>query len=189
MTDVQSGLGTIEHVDPTQIEVETNIRTVVALSREFVDSIREHGVLQPVLCRRRPDGTLVVRAWQRRVLGAREAQRPTVPAYVVEGEESTVTRLVEQFVENDHRDSLTVNERAAVFLQMELEGLSVPTIAKRTGVKKAEVEAGIKVAQSQFAKDVVEEQSLTRGPDRGSAAGDDCAAGRGLVPAFQRPPR
>jgi ParB family chromosome partitioning protein len=105
-------LGTIEHIDPAQIEVETNIRTTVKLDPGFVASIREYGVLSPVGCRRTDDGTVTVRIGQRRVLAAREVGLATVPAYIVEGDDSTVERLLEQFVENEQRAALTEPERA-----------------------------------------------------------------------------
>lgn len=69
-------------------------------------------------------GTVSVRVAQRRALAAREAERPTVPAYIVEGDDTTVTRLVEQFAENEHRAGLTEPERAAVFQQLAFEGLA-----------------------------------------------------------------
>jgi ParB family chromosome partitioning protein len=160
MTDT-STLGTIEHIDPAQIEVETNVRTIVKVDTALVASIREFGVLEPVVCRRSVDGTVSVRMGQRRVLAAREAEQATIPAYIVEGDDSTVTRLVEQFAENEHRASLTEPERAAVFQQLAFEGLSVPQIAKQTGVKKAVVEAGIKVADSQFAGQIASNHEVT----------------------------
>jgi ParB family chromosome partitioning protein len=160
MTDTAT-LGTVEHIDPTQIEVEANVRTVVKADPALVASVREFGVLEPVVCRRSEDGTVTVRMGQRRVLAAREAGRPTVPAYIVEGDDSTVTRLVEQFAENEHRANLTEPERAAVFQQLAFEGLTVPQIAKQTGVKKATVEAGIKVADSTFAGKIATKHEVT----------------------------
>jgi ParB family transcriptional regulator, chromosome partitioning protein len=154
-------LGTIEHIDPTQIEVESNIRTTVKLDGAFLASVREYGVLTPVGCHRNEDGTVTLRIGQRRVLAAREVGLAAIPAYIVEGDESTVTRLPEQFAENEHRASLTEPERAAVFQQLAFEGLTVPQIAKRTGVKKAVVEAGITVAESEFAGKIATKHELT----------------------------
>jgi ParB family chromosome partitioning protein len=154
-------LGTIEHIDPAQIEVETNIRTTVKLDPGFVASIREHGVITPVGCRRSEDGTVTVRIGQRRVLAAREVGLATVPAYIVEGDDSTVERLLEQFVENEQRAALTEPERAAFFQQLAFEGLTVPQIAKRTSVPKKVVEAGIKVAESEFAQKVAAKHEVT----------------------------
>jgi ParB family chromosome partitioning protein len=160
MTDTAT-LGTIEHIDPNQIEVETNIRTTIKLDPAFVASIREYGVLTPVGCRRNEDGTVTLRIGQRRVLAAREVGLPAIPAFIVEGDDSTVTRLLEQFAENEHRASLTEPERAAVFQQLAFEGLTVPQIAKRTGVKKSVVEAGITVADSEFAGTIATKYEVT----------------------------
>lgn len=153
--------GTIEHLDPNEIAVETNVRTIVKVDPALVASIREFGVLEPVVCRRAEDGTVTVRMGQRRVLAAREAERATVPAYIVEGDDSPVTRLVEQFAENEHRADLTEPERAAVFQQLTFEGLTVPQIVKQTGVKRAVVEAGIKVADSEFAGKIATKHAVT----------------------------
>src|SRR5699024_3734219 len=38
----------IEQVNPTSLTVDTNVRTVAELGSDFVASIKEHGVLQPV---------------------------------------------------------------------------------------------------------------------------------------------
>lgn len=154
-------LGTIEHIDPAQIEVETNVRTTVKLDPTFLASIREYGVLTPVGCHRNEDGTVTLRIGQRRVLAAREVGLASIPAYIVEGDDSTVTRLLEQFTENEHRASLTEPERAAVFQQLAFEGLTVPQIAKRTGVKKTVVEAGITVADSEFAGKIATKHEVT----------------------------
>ena len=160
MTDTTT-LGTIEHINPTEIQVEANVRTIVKVDPALVASIRAFGVLEPVVCRRSGDGTASVRMGQRRVLAAREAERATIPAYIVEGDNSTVTRLVEQFAENEHRADLTEPERAAVFQQLSFEGLNVAQIAKQTGVKKAAVEAGIKVAESEFAGKIATNHDVT----------------------------
>lgn len=157
----EGGHGTIEHIDPNTIEVETNVRTIVNVDAALVASIREFGVLEPVVCRRTEDGTVQVRMGQRRVLAARKAERPTIPAYIVEGDDTTVTRLVEQFAENEHRAGLTEPERAAVFQQLAFEGLNVAQIAKQTGVKKAVVEAGITVAESEFAGKIAGKHDVT----------------------------
>ena len=154
-------LGTIAHIDPNQIEVETNIRTTVKLDAVFLASIREYGALTPVGCRRNEDGTATLRIGQRRLLAAHEVGLAAIPAYIVEGDESTVTRLLEQFAENEHRANLTEPERAAVFQQLAFEGLTIPQIAKRTGVKKAVVEAGNTVADSEFAGKIATKHEVT----------------------------
>ena len=52
MTDINTTVGTIEHVDPTQVIVEANVRSTAPLDKEFPASIRENGVITPILARR-----------------------------------------------------------------------------------------------------------------------------------------
>lgn len=66
------------------------------------------GVLTPILAWRDADGGVRVRAGQRRTLAAREAGVATVPVYVVDAnDEDTARRIIEQLIENDHREALS----------------------------------------------------------------------------------
>ena len=49
--------GTLEHLRPGDLEVDTNIRDEAVLDPQFLASIREHGVLQPVTAFRGADGS------------------------------------------------------------------------------------------------------------------------------------
>jgi len=140
--------GTIEHVDPTRIEVEENVRLDVTIDKEFVASIKANGVLVPILARRDDQGRVHVRAGQRRTLAAREASVATIPAYIVDGDDDTATRIIEQLVENDQRQGVKQSERIAAFKQLSFDGMSAATIGRRTGTKAAEVKKGLAVAES-----------------------------------------
>jgi ParB family chromosome partitioning protein len=160
-TTAPAQLGTIEHIDPNQIIVEANVRTDAKLPREFVESIKQNGVLTPILARRDEQGNVIVRAGQRRTLAAREAGLATIPAYIVEADETTVDRIVQQMVENDHREAVTDSDRVAAFQQLAFEGLTPAVIAKRTGTKAATVKAGIAVAENSTAGSAIVSHSLT----------------------------
>lgn len=121
-------MGTIEHIDPNLIVVEANVRTEANLPREFVASIKQNGVLTPILARRDTQGAVVVRAGQRRTLAAREAGLVTIPAYIVEADDTTVDRIVAQMVENDHREAVTDADRVAAFQQLAFEGMTPAVI-------------------------------------------------------------
>ena len=140
--------GTIEHIDPTTIEVEENVRLDVTIDKDFVASIKANGVLVPILARRDDQGRVHVRAGQRRTLAAREAGVATIPAYIVTGDDDTATRIVEQLVENDQRQGVKQSERVAAFKQLSFDGMSAATIGRRTGTKAAEVKKGLAVAES-----------------------------------------
>ncbi|GAA1821466.1 ParB/RepB/Spo0J family partition protein [Agromyces neolithicus] len=149
--------GVLEHIDPNSIVIETNVRPSAPLTPEFIASIRDNGVLVPTFGYRDEQGRVVVRAGQRRTLGAREAGVATMPIYVVDGDEGTVRRIVEQLIENEQREALTDVERAAAWQQLSFEGLSPAAIAKRTGAKKDRIKAGLAVAKSQTATAAVAE--------------------------------
>ena len=161
MNTTTASQGTVEHIDPNAIIIEANVRPSAPLTKEFVASIRENGVLTPVLARRDAQGNVLVRAGQRRTLAAREAGLSSIPAYIVEADEATVERIVQQMVENDQREALTDGERAAAFQQLAFEGLSVTAIAKRTGTKQAVVKSGLAVAENAVAASAIQEHQLT----------------------------
>lgn len=64
--------GSLEHLDPHTLIVDTNVRNVADLKAEFIASIKEHGVLTPIVAIRADDGQVLVRMGQRRTLAARE---------------------------------------------------------------------------------------------------------------------
>lgn len=161
--NTQTPVGTLEHIDPHTLIVETNIRTVAPIDKGFVESIRQEGVLMPVLGWRDAEG-VHVRAGQRRTLGAREAGVATIPVIIVDADSddaSDADRLVRQIIENDQRVDLTNSDRAAAWKALELEGLSVATIAKRTGAKRDTVKTGLAVAGNDTAASAIEAHDLT----------------------------
>jgi ParB family chromosome partitioning protein len=105
----------------------------VALAR----SIREVGVLQPVVVRARPDGYELV-AGERRVRAARLAGLATVPAVVREVEDSESLR--EALIENIHREDLSPLQLAAGFQELLQElGVTHEALAERVGFSRAHV--------------------------------------------------
>jgi ParB/RepB/Spo0J family partition protein len=153
--------GVIEHIDPNTLVIEANVRPSAALTVEFIQSIKASGVITPVLARRDEHGNVLVRAGQRRTLGAREAGVATIPVYVIDADETTTDRIVQQMIENDQREALTTADRTAAFQQLSFEGLSVTKIAQRTGTKAAEVKRSIKVAENPAAAAAIVEHDLT----------------------------
>ncbi|QNE35919.1 ParB/RepB/Spo0J family partition protein [Leifsonia shinshuensis] len=142
--------GTIEHLNPHTLTLEDNVRPSAPITPAFVQSIKENGVLTPVLAHRDSDGQVTVRAGQRRVFAAREAGLTTIPVYLVDADEVPSERIVQQMVENDQREALTDSDRAAAFQQLAFEGLSVTAIARRTGTKQKEVKTALAVVETRL---------------------------------------
>ncbi|WP_416445443.1 ParB/RepB/Spo0J family partition protein [Leucobacter sp. HNU] len=149
--------GTIEHLDPATLVIETNVRSEVALDPEFLDSIRDSGVITPIIATRAADGQVHVRAGQRRTTAAREVGLATVPVYVVDAQGTEADRIIVQLAENEHRIELTQGDRIEAWKQLTFEGLSVAQIAKRTGAKRDQIKTGIAVAKADSGKQLLSE--------------------------------
>ncbi len=142
---------TLEMIDPRTLTVDVNVRKDAALTPEFIASIKEHGVIEPVIAHPRDngDGTTAVHVLmgQRRTLGAVEAKTPLIPVMVVARPEDA-ERITTQVVENVQRSALTDADEADAFHQLSLLGVSAAQIAKKTGRAKTTVEAALTAKRS-----------------------------------------
>ncbi|MFE4080299.1 ParB/RepB/Spo0J family partition protein [Paenarthrobacter sp. YIM B13468] len=139
---------TLEMIDPTTLTVDINVRKDAALTSDFVASIKEHGVMEPVIAHRKDDGTVHVLMGQRRTLGAVEAKRSEIPVMMISSPEEA-ERIVTQVVENIQRTELTDADEADAYHQLSLIGVSAAAIAKKTGRKKTAVEGALKAKASE----------------------------------------
>jgi ParB family chromosome partitioning protein len=161
-------IGTLEHLDPATLDIGDNVRDEASLTKEFLASIAENGVLVPITGVRDRDNAAVVRVrnGQRRTLAAREVGLTTVPVYVLPspiaaaGEES-IDRIVHQIVTNDHKQDLTDAQRARGIQQMIGAGLSVTKVAKKLSVGKETVKAAEAAARSATAMQALSDAQLS----------------------------
>lgn len=113
---------------------------------ELAASIREVGVLQPVVVSREADGTLYLIAGERRWRAARKAGLTTIPA-VVRGATGDTT-LVEALVENVQRQDLTPLEEAHAYKQLlENTGMNQEQVAERVGKSRPAVSNTLRLLQ------------------------------------------
>ena len=105
----------VRSVDPASLLIDVNVRLNARVDADFVASIRDLGVLVPIVAVRTLDGDLRVRFGHRRTIAATHAGRSVVPVVVVADEATDdaaeVERLVTQWAENEHRAGLTTAER------------------------------------------------------------------------------
>jgi ParB family chromosome partitioning protein len=112
---------------------------------ELADSIREHGVLQPILVR--PVGSQYeLIAGERRWRASRMAQRESIPAIVVEFDDETALEV--SIIENLQREDVSPLEEAAMFRKMTDLGYSVRQLAQKIGKDKGYVENRIRLAEA-----------------------------------------
>jgi ParB family chromosome partitioning protein len=138
---------TLEMLDPANLTIDINVRKDAALTADFIASIKEHGVMEPVIAHRKDDGTVHVLMGQRRTRAAVEAGRTSIPVMIIESPEEA-ERIVTQVVENIQRAELTEADEADAFHQLSLIGVSAAAIAKKTGRTKTTVEGALKAKAS-----------------------------------------
>lgn len=103
----------------------------------LVDSIKELGVLQPVLVRAVDDGYELI-AGERRWRAAKRAGLPTIPAVIRTADDEA--SLEQALVENLHRQDLNALEEAAAYQQLIDDfGLTQEQVAKRVGKSRSAV--------------------------------------------------
>jgi ParB family chromosome partitioning protein len=111
----------------------------------LTDSVRELGVLQPVLVRAKDDGYELI-AGERRWRAAKRAGLPTIPAVVRTTDD--VSSLEQALVENLHRQDLNALEEAAAYQQLiEDFGLTQEQVAKRVGKSRSAVANQLRLFQ------------------------------------------
>ena len=109
-------------------------------------SIREVGILQPVVVRRSGDAAYELIAGERRLRAARLAGLATVPVVVRDSDDSDTLR--EALIENIHREDLGPIELAEAFRQLLEElGLKQEELADRVGVSRSHIANTIRLLQ------------------------------------------
>ena len=105
---------------------------------ELAQSIREHGVLQPVLVSEQPDGTYQLIAGERRWRSAQLAGLRSLPALVKEATPQASLEMA--LVENIQRRDLNPLEEAHAFRQLiQDHGLTQEKLAQRLGKSRVAV--------------------------------------------------
>ena len=129
-------------------------------------SIRELGVLQPILVRPASDGHFELIAGERRWRAAKRAGLQTVPALVRTVEDAGA--LEQALVENLHREDLNALEEAAAYQQlMEDFHLTHEQVAIRVGKSRSAVTNTLRLFQlPPSVQKLVAERKLTAGHAR-----------------------
>ncbi|MCW5889387.1 MAG: ParB/RepB/Spo0J family partition protein [bacterium] len=119
--------------NPDQPRKHFDVEALAALA----ESIRHHGVLQPIVVRRAAQGYEVI-AGERRLRAAQQAGIPHVPIVVREAEPQE--RLELALIENIQREDLTPLEEAEAYRHLIDEyGLTQEDLARRVGKSRPAV--------------------------------------------------
>jgi ParB/RepB/Spo0J family partition protein len=115
--------------------------------QELAASIREHGVLQPILVRPLGNHQFQLIAGERRWRASKAAGLGTIPALVEEIDDDTALEI--SIIENLQREDLSPLDEAAMYDRMTREhGYSVRRLAQKLGKDKGYVENRLRLADA-----------------------------------------
>lgn len=128
---------------------------------ELCDSIREFGVIQPIIVKRDQKGLYIIIAGERRLKAAAMAGLKKIPAIVREADDKDSALLA--LVENVQRENLSYIEEAAAYKRlMEDYGLTQTEISKRVGKQQSTISNKIRIlALPEDIRQVLAENQLT----------------------------
>jgi ParB family chromosome partitioning protein len=111
---------------------------------ELVHSVREFGVLQPVVVRKNDDGRYELIMGERRTRAAREAGLTSIPAIVRDTADEHLLR--DALLENLHRSELNPLEEASAYQQLlEDFGITQEELATRIGRSRPQISNTIRL--------------------------------------------
>jgi ParB family chromosome partitioning protein len=114
---------------------------------ELASSIREHGVLQPILVRPLPDGRYQLIAGERRWRASKIATQPVIPALVEDIDDDTALEIA--IIENLQREDLSPLDEATMYDRMIREhGYSIRKLAEKLGKDKGYLENRLRLADA-----------------------------------------
>jgi ParB family chromosome partitioning protein len=145
----EGGLPQLVPVDQVRPSPGQSRRTFEAGAlRELADSIREHGLLQPILVRRQDDGYELI-AGERRWRAARMAGLEKLPALVRGEPEDEQQSLLLGLVENLQREDLDpISEARGIQRLIEQFGLTHEQAASRLGKHRVAVSQALRLLQA-----------------------------------------
>jgi ParB/RepB/Spo0J family partition protein len=109
-----------------------------AKMEELAGSIKEHGVIQPIVVERNGE-RYMLHAGERRWRASKMAGLPTIPAYIVPAGSSPKNLLVRAVVENVQRADMNPLELAKAFQEMADMGMSDAQIAQEVSKSRSAV--------------------------------------------------
>lgn len=127
---------TVKHIPVADlVGHDKNIRTDAGDLVDLARSIREHGILQPLVVTEHPvdEGRWLILAGHRRKAGAQLAGLEAVPCIIRHAVDSD-EQIVVMVVENCQRKDLGPMEKAEAFTVLRRRGLSLNEVARRTGL-------------------------------------------------------
>ena len=148
---------------------------------QLADSIRRHGVVQPIVVRKIAEGQFQLVAGERRLIASKKAGLDRIPAIVKDLDDREM--LVVALVENVQREDLGAIERARAFKRLgDEQGFSHQAIAEASGLGRSTVSNALRLLELDPASlAALERGEITEGHARALLAETDLASRRQLL--------
>lgn len=168
-TSVGAGGGGVQRVavdaiqrNPRQPRVQFKEKELA----ELAESIREHGVIQPLIVLPNGDGTFILIAGERRWQASQKAGLQTVPVITRQANNQELLELA--LIENVQRADLNAMEEAEAYRQLvEDFGLSHEAVAKRVGKSRVAVTNTLRLlGLADAVKQALVDEKITEGHAR-----------------------
>ena len=150
------GPGELLWVAPEQTVLDENIRSNPDLTPEFVESVRLHGVRDPLLGTVDDAGRVVIEDGQRRRAAAIQVGRELIPVFARraasaapdDAAAATVQRITNQWIANEQRAALSVGDRLAAAQTLFELGVQPDEAARQLGAPRAEMRRARKLLRT-----------------------------------------
>jgi len=148
---------------------------------QLADSIRRHGVVQPIVVRKISEGQFQLVAGERRLIASKKAGLDRIPAIVKDLDDREM--LVVALVENVQREDLGAIERARAFKRLgDEQSFSHQAIAETSGLDRSTVSNALRLLELDPVSLVaLERGEITEGHARALLAESDLASRRQLL--------
>lgn len=139
---------------------------------ELAESIREHGVFQPIIVRKSLAGYELI-AGERRLRASKIAQMPTIPAIMVEFDDKKMMEV--SLLENIQRENLTAIEEAEAYENLiEKLGYTQEELAERIGKSRPHISNMLRLLKLPFEiREMIAKEQLSFGHARCLVALED----------------
>ena len=166
----------VKKIKITQIEPnKTQPRTAFDEEKieELADSIREYGLIQPIVVKLNKNGFYTIIAGERRWRASRLAGLKEIPAVIKEVSEQTEKEIT--LIENIQRENLNPLEEAAGIKELiDVYGLTQEDVAKKIGRSRPAVANILRLLNlPTFIQELVKEEKLSQGHARALLAVED----------------
>jgi ParB family transcriptional regulator, chromosome partitioning protein len=136
-------VGTTTRVPMADFIVDSNIRKDITVPKEFLASVKQHGVLVPVDAYLADDGRWHLQDGQLRYLASLDAGKADLPVLVADPATADAARVQRQLILNELRNEITDSDRVGAYQTLFDLGVSAEQIAKKTSTPAARVKTAL----------------------------------------------